>query len=457
MTDTQQSDSSKPRNPAAGSHPADLVHSVEVIVEHAVEAAERSLAARLGAGGMRLLLWTLRAVGWLALTAYFVFCLTLIGLRLWWMPHIDDWRGEIERRASEVLKQQVSIGRIEASWQGFNPRLQLTNVQLHDSTGAVSLALPQIEAVLSWTSVPTLQASVKSLIVLAPEVEVRRVSDSRLKIAGMLIDLEATDSSAAALDWLLEQRHVAVTHAIVHYYDEAPGSTQATVGSDQSGRGAVYKGLAIATTTAGSFLYAADFHHGVVDMFDSSFHLVGSFTDDRLPHGYAPFGIQTIGAVIYVTFAKQDKAAHDDVPGKGRGFVDAFDPSGVLMQRIASRGKLNAPWGIALAPATFGAFAGDLLIGNFGDGTINAFSPVATGPNGQLHSKGQLLTETCAPVVIDGLWALQFGNGSGSGSMNALYFTAGPDEESHGLFGNLVPTAGPTCDQPEDDGSGADD
>jgi len=237
----------------------------------------------------------------------------------------------------------------------------------------------------------------------------------------------------------------------------APGSTQATVGSDQSGRGAVYKGLAIATTTAGSFLYAADFHHGMVDMFDSSFHLVGSFTDDRLPHGYAPFGIQTIGAVIYVTFAKQDKAAHDDVPGKGRGFVDAFDPSGVLMQRIASRGKLNAPWGIALAPATFGAFAGDLLIGNFGDGTINAFSPVATGPNGQLHSKGQLLTETCAPVVIDGLWALQFGNGSGSGSMNALYFTAGPDEESHGLFGNLVPTAGPTCDQPEDDGSGADD
>ena len=237
----------------------------------------------------------------------------------------------------------------------------------------------------------------------------------------------------------------------------APGSMQATVGSDQSARGSVYKGLAIATTTAGDFLYATDFHNGAVDMFDSSFRLVGSFTDNGLPHGYAPFGIQTIGAVLYVTFAKQDKAAHDDVPGKGRGFVDAFDTSGVLIQRIASRGSLNAPWGIALAPATFGAFAGDLLIGNFGDGKINAFDPVATGPNGQLHSKGQLLTATCAPLVIDGLWALQFGNGSGSGSRDALYFTAGPDAESHGLFGNLVPTAGPPCGEPPDDGSGADD
>ena len=236
----------------------------------------------------------------------------------------------------------------------------------------------------------------------------------------------------------------------------AAGSTQATVGSDQSRRGAVYKGLAIATTTAGDFLFATDFHNGAVDMFDSSFKLVGSFTDGRLPHGYAPFGIQTIGAVLYVTFARQDKAGHDDVPGKGRGFVDAFDTSGSLLQRIASRGSLNSPWGIALAPATFGAFAGDLLIGNFGDGTIHAFAPVAAGPNGQLQSKGQLLTETCAPLVIDGLWALQFGNGSGSGSRDALYFTAGPEEESHGLFGNLVPVAGPVCAQPDDDGGGED-
>jgi uncharacterized protein (TIGR03118 family) len=237
----------------------------------------------------------------------------------------------------------------------------------------------------------------------------------------------------------------------------AAGSMQATVGTDQSARGAVYKGLAIATTAAGDFLYATDFHNGAVDMFDASFNLVGSFTDGRLPHGYAPFGIQAIGGVLYVTFAKQDKAAHDDVPGKGHGFVDAFDTSGNLIQRIASRGSLSSPWGIALAPATFGAFKGDLLIGNFGDGAIHAFDAAASGPNGQLHSKGQLLTATCAPLIIDGLWALQFGNGSGSGSKDALYFTAGPDGESHGLFGNLVPTAGPVCERPEDDDDGAGD
>jgi uncharacterized protein (TIGR03118 family) len=231
----------------------------------------------------------------------------------------------------------------------------------------------------------------------------------------------------------------------------AAGSTQATVGSDQSARGAVYKGLAIATTVGGSFLYAADFHNGAVDIFDSSFALVGSFTDERLPHGYAPFGIQAIGSVLYVTFAKQDKAAHDDVPGKGRGFVDAFDTSGSLLQRVASRGSLNSPWGIALAPATFGAFAGDLLIGNFGDGKINAFNPVALRENGQLQSKGQLLTASCSTLTIDGLWALQFGNGSGSGSKDTLYFTAGPDGESHGLFGELVPTSGPSCGHPKDD------
>jgi len=226
MNDTQHDDSAaSAATEATGGHSSDIVHSVEVIVEHAVEAAERSLAARLGAGGMQLLVRSLQAIGWLALATYFVFCLTLIGLRLWLMPHIDDWRGVLEVHASEVLKQQVTIGRIEASWQGVNPRLQLTDVQLHDATGAISLALPQIDAVLSWTSVPTLQARVKSLTVLAPELEVRRLSESRLKVAGLVLDLAASDSSTAALDWLLEQRHVAVSHATVHYYDQAPGST----------------------------------------------------------------------------------------------------------------------------------------------------------------------------------------------------------------------------------------
>jgi uncharacterized protein (TIGR02099 family) len=227
MTDRQANGSTTPASPAAGGHAAQIVHSVEQVVEHAVEAAEQSLAARLGAGGMSCLIWSARALGWLALAAYSVFCLILIGLRLWWMPHINDWRGDIETGASAILQQQVTIGHIESSWLGINPRLQLTDVQLHDARGGVLLTLPQIEAVMSWTSIPTLRAQVKSLTVLAPEIEVRRISESRLKIAGILIDLEATDSGMAPLNWLLEQRHVAVSHATVHYYDEAEGATPA--------------------------------------------------------------------------------------------------------------------------------------------------------------------------------------------------------------------------------------
>ena len=197
------------------------IHSVEGAVEHAVEAAERSVAQRLGDGGLRALLWAMRAAGWLLLAVYFVFCLSLIALRVWWMPHIDRWREPIEARASALLKQRVTIGRIESSWLGFNPRLQLTDVQLHDATGTVSLTLPQIDAVLSWTSVPTLRPQVKSLTVLAPQIEVRRVSDSKLLIAAMPIDLASAETSNGALAWALEQKHVAVTHAVVHYYDDA--------------------------------------------------------------------------------------------------------------------------------------------------------------------------------------------------------------------------------------------
>ena len=213
----------------AGRHASEIVHSVEGIVEHAVEAAERSLARRLGDGSVRALEWSVRALAWAALAAYFVFCGSLISLRWWWMPHMDNWRGQIEARASAMLKQQVTIGRIESSWQGINPRLQLTDVQLHNASGAVSLTLPQIDAVISWTSVPTLQMRVKSLTVLAPEIEVRRLSESRLSIAGTVIDLEAAGSSTAPLTWALEQRRLSVSHAIVHYYDEMSGPSSAPV------------------------------------------------------------------------------------------------------------------------------------------------------------------------------------------------------------------------------------
>jgi uncharacterized protein (TIGR03118 family) len=200
--------------------------------------------------------------------------------------------------------------------------------------------------------------------------------------------------------------------------------------------GAIYKGLAIDSDTNGQFLYAADFHNGAVDIFDSAFHAVsipGAFTDPDLPPGFAPFGIQNIDGTIYVAYALQDEAKEDEVAGPGLGFVDAFTTSGAFVRRVASMGELNAPWGMALAPADFGRFSGDLLVGNFGDGRINAFRLEDGEHVGLLHSA------TGKPIRIDGLWALQFGHGaSANGPANTLFFTAGPADEEHGLFGSIV-------------------
>jgi len=228
-----------------------------------------------------------------------------------------------------------------------------------------------------------------------------------------------------------------------------PGSTsmEATVAVDNSAAGSVYKGLAIASTAAGDFLYATDFHNGAVDVFSSTFtpvNVPGAFTDRNLPAGYAPFGIQTIGTSVFVTYALQDADAHDDVAGVGHGYVDEYDTTGLLLRRVASKGRLNSPWGLALAPATFGAFAGALLVGNFGDGKINAFDLASARGTGQAVQLGQLHSATGAPLKIDGLWALQFGKGNAnSGSTNSLFFTAGPGGESHGLFGRLDPAPAP--------------
>lgn len=201
--------------------------------------------------------------------------------------------------------------------------------------------------------------------------------------------------------------------------------------------GAIYKGLAIGNDGARDLLYATDFHGGKVDVFNSAFALTnvpGGFTDPNLPAGYAPFGIQNIGGKLYVTYALQDADGEDDVPGAGHGFVDVFDTSGNLLRRFASDDTLNSPWGLALAPSDFGEFSNDLLVGNFGDGTISAFDPATSSFVGQLaDSLGNLLE-------IDGLWALQFGGGPGSasGAANRLYFTAGIDDENHGLFGLIA-------------------
>jgi uncharacterized protein (TIGR03118 family) len=214
---------------------------------------------------------------------------------------------------------------------------------------------------------------------------------------------------------------------------------QTVVLADRSAVGAIYKGLALATTTAGDRFYATDFHNGRVDVFDSSFSLVmgaGAFVDAALPSGYAPFGIQTIGSRIFVTYAKQDPDAVDEIHGQGKGFVDVYDTSGALLARVAQHGQLNAPWGLALAPANFGGFSGDLLVGNFGDGQINAYEEMA---NGKFEHRGELRGTDGNSLSIDGLWALQFGHGTvNNGPTNTLFFTAGPTDETDGLFGSIT-------------------
>jgi len=197
---------------------------------------------------------------------------------------------------------------------------------------------------------------------------------------------------------------------------------------------ASYKGLALARTTSGDFLYAADFHNNHVDVFDSAFHAVtlpNGFVDPHLPARFAPFGIQLIGTAILVSYAKQDAEAEDEIAGDGLGFVSAFNVDGSFIARVASRGALNAPWGMALAPSNFGRFSGDLLVGNFGNGRINAFDPVTFEP------KGHLKKPNGKAVVIDGLWGIGFGNGANAGPTNVLYFAAGPNEEQNGLFGRI--------------------
>src|SRR5437899_2290949 len=196
--------------------------------------------------------------------------------------------------------------------------------------------------------------------------------------------------------------------------------TTAQVVADKSDEDAVFKGLAI----AGDRLYATDFHNGKVDVFDGSFGDVntpGAFVDPSIPAGYAPFGIQNVGGDIFVTYAKQDADRHDDVAGQGLGFVDEFDASGALLGRVATHGQLNSPWGLALAPASFGRFGGDLLVGNFGDGQIPAFE---RQPTGQFEPRGQLRTASGGILTIDGLWALQFGKGAlaNNGPTDTLFF-----------------------------------
>jgi uncharacterized protein (TIGR03118 family) len=213
-----------------------------------------------------------------------------------------------------------------------------------------------------------------------------------------------------------------------------PPSMQAQVGA--SVPDAIYKGLAIASTAGGTFLYGANFHQGRIDVFDQGFnlvHLSGGFQDPEIPAGFAPFNVQELGGLLYVAYAKQDADAEDEVAGPALGFVDVYSTSGHLLRHLIEHGQLNAPWGLALAPAGFGRFGGALLVGNFGNGRINAYDP-NTG-----EFLGRLRHEDGSPIEIEGLWALRFGNGV-IGNQSTLLFTAGIDDEAHGLFGAIEAT-----------------
>ncbi|WP_054763617.1 TIGR03118 family protein [Methylomonas koyamae] len=210
------------------------------------------------------------------------------------------------------------------------------------------------------------------------------------------------------------------------------GGTVAATRVDNSTSGVNYKGLAIDSTQ--DALFAANFaSSGGLEKYGSSYNPLGSFIDPTLPDGFAPFNVQNIGGTIFVTFAKQGVGG-DDMPGDGNGFVDKYDPNTNEFTRLISNGPLNSPWGITIAPSDFGEYSNALLVGNFGDGRINAFDPVT----GVLL--GDLLDDSGNPIVIDGLWGLAFGNGGNGGEKNKLYFTAGLNDEADGLFGSLSAT-----------------
>jgi uncharacterized protein (TIGR03118 family) len=266
-----------------------------------------------------------------------------------------------------------------------------------------------------------------------PVVKVPGVSGNPGNPTGIVFNASTTDFNGSPFIFANESGSLAAWNPAVDRLNAQPITTIVPAAEPP-----VYKGLALAATSRGSFLYATDFHNANVQVFDSTFAWVDAkktlgcdFTDPKIPAGFAPFGIQNINGALFVTYAKQDADRHDDVAGKGLGYVNKFDANGCLVRRFASRGHLNAPWGLAVAPGQFGKHGKQLLIGNFGDGVINAYG-LARG-----KYEDALRGRKGKKIVIDGLWGLAFGNGINAQPTQSLFFTAGPNNEANGLYGKL--------------------
>jgi uncharacterized protein (TIGR03118 family) len=291
--------------------------------------------------------------------------------------------------------------------------------------------------------------AVQSLVVTIPVVSGTEPAAPTGIVSNNSTDFEVAPTLPARFLFVTEE-------GTLSGWNPTANPTTAIIKVDGSGK-AVYKGLTIAQVGAANFLYAANFMTGAIDVFDASFAPValaaGAFTDPKLPKRYAPFNVQTIGANVWVMYAKRDEDSIDEVAGAGRGFVDAFSPDGVLQKRLEWGPWMNAPWGIALAPADFGRFGGMLLVGQFGSGKIAAFDPVSG------RFRGFLRGERGRALRIDGLWALGFGNDGNAGPASTLFFTAGIEDEAHGLFGTITPHAAGKNDNnnQDDDEDGAND
>ena len=257
-------------------------------------------------------------------------------------------------------------------------------------------------------------------------------SNSTAAPSGIVFNSTATDFTGDAFIFSAEDGTISGwqpsdNFEAVRHVDNSAIPTAAT--------GAVYKGLAIATLHGNQFIYATNFRSGKIDVFDGGYNpvssLTGTFTDPDAMPGFAPFGITLFGTSnLWVSYAMQDTPKHDPVHQAGAGYIDIFTTDGVFVKRFATGGNLNAPWGMVLTPANFGPLGGDFWIGNFGDGMINAFDAMG-------NSKGQPTDAKGKPLNVDGLWALVFGNGTNNAATTSLYFTAGPNQESEGIFGKF--------------------